>query len=257
MNTVSRWLAALALIAWSGSALAQVMYRMTPLGFLDRCIAPAPEAHAFNGAGQVTGTACNAIGDLHAFLWKNDGAPMVDLVPVAMGVVSFGTGINASGLVVGNASDSTGEFAFLSRGDGKPVRRIYDSLGGDTIYPSDPNYLGQLTGFAYTAGDASTRAFVWMNDGSPIQALGTLGGDSSSGNAINASGQIAGTSDLPGNADHHAFFWRNDGTAMQDLGTLGGQFQRRAFHQRFRSGRGLQPSRREYGGKDSRLLLEE
>jgi probable HAF family extracellular repeat protein len=229
MNTICKSIATLALMAWSGCVLAQVMYRMTPLGFVDRCIAPAPWAAAFNGSGQVTGTVCNAIGDLHAFLWKNDGTPMVDLGPAAMGVVSFGTGINASGLVVGNASDSTGEFAFLSRGDGRPMRRIYDTLGGDTIYPSDPNYLGQLTGFAYTAGDASTRAFVWMNDGSPIQALGTLGGDSSSGNAINASGQVAGTSDLPGNTKHHAFIWKNDGSPLQDLGTLGGNFSEGLF----------------------------
>jgi probable HAF family extracellular repeat protein len=211
------------------SALAQSMYRITPLGLLSNCTSPVPEALAFNGAGQVTGTACNANGDTHAFLWKNDGTPMVDLGPPQGGFVSYGTGINASGLVAGNSSDSTGEFAFLSRGHGKPMKRIYDSFGGDAIYPSGPNALGQLTGSAFTAGDAATRAFLWRNDRSPLENLGTLGGDSSSGNAINGSGQVAGTSDLPGNADHHAFFWKNNGTPMLNLGTLGGHFSEGLF----------------------------
>jgi probable HAF family extracellular repeat protein len=205
------------------SALAQVMYRMTSLGHVDGCTSSAPEALAFNGAGQATGAACNANGDTHAFLWKNNGTPMIDLGPPQAGSVSEGTGINAPGLVAGDASDSTGQFAFEWSGNG-PMNRIYDTLGGDTIYPSPPNSRGQLTGSAFTAGDASTRAFVWMNNGSPIQSLGTLGGDSSSGNAINASTQIAGTSDLPGNTKHHAFIWRPDGTGLQDLGTLGGNF---------------------------------
>ena len=37
----------------------------------------------------------------HAFLWKNDGTPMVDLGPSEVGSFSEATALNASGLVAG------------------------------------------------------------------------------------------------------------------------------------------------------------
>jgi probable HAF family extracellular repeat protein len=202
------------------TALAQAMYRIKPIDSLGDC----GQATGFNAADEVTGEWCNAHGDTHAFLWRNDGNPVVDLGPPEVPSYSEGDAVNASGLVAGDAQDSTGQFAFESSGDGTPMKRIYDGLGGSAIYPGrkGENDLGQLTGRAYTAGNSVYHAFIWKNDGSPMQDLGTLGGDTSYGNAINASGQVAGGAQLSGNKATHAFVWKNDGTPMLDLGSLGG-----------------------------------
>ncbi len=201
------------------AALAQAMYRIKPLGYLGGCTSSAPVVQGFNGAGQATGWACNAHGDTHAFLWKNDGTAMLDLGPDEVGSASYGLGINSSGLVTGQANDSTGYFAFLESGDGAPMTRIYDSLGGSYIQPNAINELGQLTGEATTAD--SIHAFLWKNDGSPLLDLSSPNVESY-GNDINASGQVVGYAQMPGDTLYDAFVWKNDGTPMQDLGTLGG-----------------------------------
>ncbi len=216
------WAVGLTLAIVCQSALAQAMYRIRPLGYLGGCTTYAATVAGLNKADQVTGQACNANGDLHAFLWNNDGNPMVDLGPPEVGSTSESVAINASGLIGGDAQDSSGEYGFESSGAGTPMKKIPDGLGGSTIYPNGINDLGQLSGSAYLTGDTVEHAFVWKKDGSPMLDLGTLGGASSNSIGIGASGQAAGSSDLPGNAAHHAFVWKNDGSPMLDLGTLGG-----------------------------------
>ena len=200
------------------SALAQATYRIKPLGVLGGCTASAPAAAALNDAGEVVGSACNANGDTHAFVWKNDGAPMVDLGPDKVGAVSYATDINASGLVAVSGG--------ISAGDGTPLRKIPGLLCRCLNYfnPSSINDLGQLTGSVWLtlAPYRELHAFLW-NGGSRAFDLGTLGGHISSGRSINASGQVAGMSYLLGSAAFHAFIWKNDGTPMLDLGTLGGE----------------------------------
>ena len=223
----------LSLVFVCQSAQAQAMYRLVPLGSLKDCacsqrfcpVYPLQPA-GLNGAGQVVGTACHSFanGTPRAFLWKNDGTPMVDLGPPEASSRSYGRALNASGLVAGTVADSTSAYVFLSSGDGTPVRKITDGLGGNNIDAYAINDLGQLTGHATTAGDSAYHAFVWKNDGSPMRDLGTFGGDNSYAQAINASGQVVGASYLPGNAVYHAFIWKNDGTPMIDLGTLGGDY---------------------------------
>jgi probable HAF family extracellular repeat protein len=204
------------------SAIGQAMYRIKPIGNLPGgCNNPPPAAYGLNGIGLVTGQACNAHNATHAFLWKNNGTSMVDLGPPEVGSYSLPVGINASGLVGGSATDSTGTFAFESSGDGTPMTRIYDGIGGNLVGPAAINDLGQLTGYAYTSGDFAYHAFLWKSDGSRMLDLGTLGGVSSFGNAINATGQVAGYSYLPGNRNWHAFVWKNDGTPLLDVGSFG------------------------------------
>ena len=200
------------------TALAQAMYRIKPLGYLGGCTTLAPYGYDFNNADEVAGEACNANGDTHAFLWKNDGNPMIDLGPSEVGSRSGGVALSDSGLVGGWASDSTGNFAFTSLGDGTPAKRIYDGLGGTYIGANAINNLGQVTGTASTTNDNEIHAFAWKNDGSPMIDLGTLYSnfDYSEGNAINASGEVAGYILWQG-AESHAFIWRNDGTPMLDL----------------------------------------
>jgi probable HAF family extracellular repeat protein len=203
------------------SALAQALYRIKPLGDLGTCPSIPPVAYGFNAAGQVTGQACNAHHDFHAFLWKNDGTPMVDLGPAEVGSRSIGRGLNASGLVAGWAQDSTGQYGFVSSGGS--MTRIADSLGGASSAAFALNDSGQVTGWADSTGGA-TNAFLWKNNGLPMTDLGNQSADNyynTVGTAINASGQVAGTSG-DGVGDFRAFIWRNNGTPLLDLGSLGG-----------------------------------
>jgi probable HAF family extracellular repeat protein len=200
-------------------AMAQAMYRITPLGYMDGCTSFVPIAHGFNGADQVTGTACNASGIDHAFLWRNNGTAMVDLTP-EVETHSDGVAINESGLVLGNvgfgANGELSDFAFESSGDGAPMRRIYNSLGPAAIQASALNDLGQVTGSAYVGDDLNRHAIFWPNDGSPMLDLGAPQGDGSSGVAINAAGQVTGWSYTERTSQ--AFVWLNDGSPAQDLG---------------------------------------
>ncbi len=223
--TLSRGCAfGLALTMACQCAFAQVLYRITALGSLGGCTTSAPVATGLNGSNEVAGQACNANGDDHAFLWRNDGHPMADLGPPEVGSVSYAVAINASGLIGGWAQDSSGEYGFVSSGNGSPMKKILNNIGGLSLTPSAMNDLGQLTGMENTATPGEqARAFLWKNDGSPVLDLGTLPGDSggsSFGEAINALGQVVGYSELVG-GEPHAFVWKNNGTPMFDLGTLG------------------------------------
>ena len=211
---------ALALVCQS--ALAQALYRIKPLGVLGGCTASAPLANGFNQADQVTGKACNAHGDQHAFLWKNNGSPMVDLGPSEVSSSSEGDAINASGLVAGSAQDSTGTFGFVSLGSGAPSTKILDTIGGTKAFAYALNDHGQVTGEAGTAGDAVEDVFLWSS-GSPMRDLGAISDhDYNIGVAINASGQIAGTSGYSFEPIAEAFVWKNDGSPLQSLGVLAG-----------------------------------
>ena len=263
----------LALAMASRPAAAQAIYRIQPLGHLPGCTDPSfITAYGFNDANEATGQACDAAGFFHAFLWKNNGTPLIDLGPSTPDSISTGFGINASGEVTGSAQDSTGYFAFVSI-NGAPMTVIPNSLGGSSSVLTEGvaiNNSGQVTGtasasdgthhaflwksgtpmrdlgllnavggFDYATGEAinaagqiaggsgtssepDSLAFVWLNNGHPLQNLGTFGGGQTGACCINASGQVAGASDTSGDTRSHAFFWRNNGTALVNLSTLGG-----------------------------------
>jgi probable HAF family extracellular repeat protein len=213
--TVGNWVVGLSLALGCQCVLAQATYRIEPLGELDGCTSYAAVAAGLNDAGQIAGSACTPTSSDHAFLWKNDGSPMMDLTPAHPASSSHAQALNKSGLVTGEDS-SAGAFV---AGHGT-LTMIPDGLGGNTVIPWAINGRGQVTGFAYTAGDSDVHAFLWKNDGTPMLDLGSLGDGDSNGNSINASGQVVGAASVPG--FQHAFVWKNDGTPMQDLGTLGG-----------------------------------
>ena len=205
------------------SALAQAIYRIKPLGDLGGCPTIPPIANALNAAGEVTGQACNRHGDFHAFLWKNDGTPMMDLGPSVVGSTSIGRSINASGVVAGTAQDQNQASAYGFVSSGGPMTKIVNSLGGVSSAAFALNDSGQVTGWADSTGGA-TDAFIWKNDGSPMIDLGNQSAfetPNTGGTAINASGQVAGTSG-DYNGSFNAFIWRNNGTPLMDLGNLGG-----------------------------------
>ncbi len=222
------WAVSLTLAIACQSVMAQAMYRIVPLRCLGRCTSTVsgPDANGFNNADEVAGTVYFASGSHHAFLWKNDGNPMIDLGPDKVGSNSVGSGLNASGQVTGSVTDSAGTFAFVSSGDGTPMKMIHDSLGGNFAAAYAINDLGQLTGEA-AATDGTTHVFLWKNDGSSMLDVGELSGwTNTAGEAINASGQIAGTATYSGEPSAAPFVWKNDGTPLLELGKNGGS----AFH---------------------------
>jgi probable HAF family extracellular repeat protein len=184
----------------------------------------SPEAYGLNNAGQVTGGACNAQGQEHAFLRQPSGTRMVDLGPSETGSTSVGWAISPTGRVAGNASDSTGQFTFLWSGANKPMKRIYGGLGGNYVTVRGVNSHGQIVGSATSPTDQEEHAFVWMNDGTSMLDLGTFGGTYSYALGITATGLVAGNANFAGDLQTHAFVWNNDGTSIRDLGTLGGDF---------------------------------
>ena len=202
--------------------LAQALYRIKPLGVLAGCTATAPLANAFNHADQVAGRACNADVDQHAFLWKNNGSAMVDLGPSEVGSRTEADALNASGLAAGWGQDSGGYFGFVSSGNGAPLTRIPNSIGGTDVLAYALNDHGQVTGEARDTGNSISHVFLWAS-GSPMRDLGVIGDfDYNAGQAINASGQIAGTSGYSSEPIAEAFVWKNDGSPLFPLGVLAG-----------------------------------
>lgn len=92
------------------------------------------------------------------------------------------------------------------------------TLGGDASYARAINDLGQVAGYARTAGNANVQAYLW--DAGNMVALGSLGSGNSHAYGIGADGAVVGNSVLSDGATQHAFLWR-DGV-MRDLGVLGG-----------------------------------
>ncbi len=173
-----RWRAArrcalsLVLVLASQAAFAQAMYRITPLGYMEGCTNWAPMVYAFNNAGQATGVACDKYGYGHAFLWRNDGSPLVDLGPNKFNIDSAGYAINASGVVAGTVNDPAGEYGFISSGGA--MTRIPNGFGGTGTRAFALNNSGQVTGEAGnpSPNQGTTDAFVWKNDGSPMVDVG-------------------------------------------------------------------------------------
>ena len=81
--------AGLALAMACQIAQAQAIYRIKPLGYLGGCTSKVPTVVGLNNSDEVAGDACNVNGDPHAFKWRNDGKPMVDLGPSGIGSFSF------------------------------------------------------------------------------------------------------------------------------------------------------------------------
>jgi probable HAF family extracellular repeat protein len=112
MNTISKCLTALALIAWSGLALAQT-YSIIELPTLGG----DTFGYAVNDSGQVTGYSYlspsgTGSDPRHAYLYSN--GVMQDLGTLPGFTSSSGFGINISGEVTGSSLNSgTDQHAFL------------------------------------------------------------------------------------------------------------------------------------------------
>src|SRR5262245_47877417 len=121
-------------------------------------------------------------------------------------------GINASGVIVGDARDDRGAFRAF-RFDG--TLHALSPLTGSIARAAAINAAGIIAGYSLsTAG--SLHATRWRSD-TVVDDLGTLGGPSSSALGINAGGDIVGRADVGPNQPH-AFLFKDD--QMIDLNTM-------------------------------------
>jgi probable HAF family extracellular repeat protein len=119
MNAISRWTMALALIAWSGCALAQT-YTITELPTLGG--SNGTYAFGVNNSGQVTGYFYLTGGPARAFLYSN--GVIQNLGTLGGTNSSYGMGINDFDQVTGYSytTGNSAQHAFLysDRVGGKP-----------------------------------------------------------------------------------------------------------------------------------------
>ena len=130
------------------------------------------------------------------------------------GYLSYATGINASGQVIGSSQITTSDSSFHAALWNGSSATDLGSLGQNISYANGLNDSGQVVGEAPTT--SGTHAFSYTANS--MQDIGTLGGSTSLAYAINNSGQIVGCS-TTSSGPCHAFLY--SGGNMQDLGTLG------------------------------------
>ena len=184
------------------------------------------EATAINEAGDVVGTALNAVFDERAFL-SRPGQELIDVGTLG-GTWSRGADINDLGQIVGTSSTAAvaggaaDPFAAFVWSEG--VLTDLGTLGGESSIAKALNENGTIVGLSFPAGNEAFHAFAW-SDGI-MTDLGTLGGPASSAHDIDDDGVIVGDADLvrrDENGFHrfHAAVWDE---GVRDLGTLGGKF---------------------------------
>jgi probable HAF family extracellular repeat protein len=151
MNTLTKSVAAIALMAWSLCALGQT-YSITELPTLGGSVFGS----AVNDSGQVTGLSYLSDGVTeHAFIYSN--GVMQDLGTLG-GKDSAGYDINDSGQVTGNSAQSNNStyHAFIySNG----VMQDLGSLGGTESGGSSINNSGQVAGWSYLSDNVTSHAF--------------------------------------------------------------------------------------------------
>ncbi|MEJ6005187.1 hypothetical protein WG899_06495 [Paucibacter sp. AS339] len=182
-------------------------------------------------AGQATGNALNASGQIAGELMVSGGATKVQAFVTGAqgqnatmlgglgGNVSTARGVNDSGTVIGFARNANNKFQAVKWLPNSSDAVQLANLGGDTSGANSINADGLIVGSSGLS-DGSLHAVVWGLNGADITDLSTLGGRSSTAMAINGIGQVVGNSRVA-DGSLHAFITGAAAQGMSDLGTLG------------------------------------
>ncbi len=157
-------------------------------------------ATAINEEGDIVGVAENAIGQTHAFLYKN--GIMQDLGTLG-GTISNANGINNRGEIVGRSTLAGGQIRGFYYKDG--VMQDLGTLGGASSVAYDINERSEIVGFSRIA-TGQAHAFLYKNG--VMYDLGVLDGVESRAHRINNRGEIVGQY-TRADGSVHAFIYRD------------------------------------------------
>jgi probable HAF family extracellular repeat protein len=219
MNAIPKWLTALALITWSGCALAQA-YSITDLGTING--SPTPVALGMNASGEVVGASSpSGLPGTRAFFYSS--GVMHDLGTLG-GTSSMAWGVNASGQVTGWLTTATGVFhAFITAPNGGVMTDLGTAPGALNSLGFSINNSGQVVGYGNGYPPTGTsRGFISGPDGGPLSNIALLPGTYSGvATGINANGEVTGY-DYDANGIAYAYIRAPNGGALNDLGTVNG-----------------------------------
>jgi probable HAF family extracellular repeat protein len=177
-------------------------------------------AYAINDARKVVGSSATSNGLNDPFLFNSGRIrDLGSLGGHSPGEWNNAAGINGSNVVVGVSYDAFGNFLGFRWSKGR--MKSVGTLGGDWSVAQAVNAKGEITGQAYTAGNAQAHAFLWASG--KMRDLGILPGGVgySWGFGISLDATVVGRSEQPGSGSRYvdrAFVYRH-GT-MRDLNDL-------------------------------------
>ncbi len=188
---------------------------------------PSSGAVGINAAGQIAGFSVSTNRSQNAFLHTGSGMLTSSDDIGTPGTYSQGLAINDMGTVVGSASTSTGQHAFLYDGTMHDLGALRTT---DSATARGINSAGQVVGISSdnTSTSGTSRAFRTSPGGAAINGatddLGTLGGSNAYAVAINGVGTVVGYSNTTNGAEHGFATptGRGISAATDDLGVLPG-----------------------------------
>ncbi len=175
------------------------------------------EVYDINSSGQIVGQFFNQDFSVNpAVFYPNSEAAPIYLQELSDELyTSVATNINDAGNIFGDACDQAGDVCYAvswANSASTPVALASPGHGfiySFAVFPSHAlNSAGNMVGYSYTPGFASTRATYWASSTSPAVILKTVGTFTNTVAAgISDNGQIVGYAYNDDFSESHAFLW--------------------------------------------------